>query len=74
MLGIRKIRHHVATVLSYIRLRLFLYKFTLESYVILPMTMGYNAGMDLMNTLDSSICIRLACSIWGFSQGLYLHL
>lgn len=34
------------------------------------MTMGHNVYVDLMNILGPSIYIRLACSIWEFSQGV----
>lgn len=75
MLGIRTTQHHVITILSSLLLKFFyLYKFTLESYVILPMTMGDNIGVDLMSILDSSICIRLFAAFGDFHKGLYVHL
>lgn len=69
MPGIRKTQHHVITTELLISKIFYLYTFTLES-CILPMTMGHNVYVDLMNILDSSIYIRLACSIWEFSQGV----
>lgn len=53
-----------------------LYKFTVESYVILPMTMVDNTGVDLMNILDSSVCIRLFAALGDFHKGcmcIFLH-